>query len=86
MLLGNGLLPPIIWWALAPLSGIATLLFRERHTQLLEELRTYLRLNTHSEMKEELEQRFDDVNFEVEVEEFLKIGEAPRVLCTLKKG
>lgn len=75
MLLGNGLLPPIIWWVLAPLSGIATLLFRERHTQLLEELRTYLRLNTHSEMKEELEQRFDDVNFEVE--EFLKIGEAP---------
>ena len=71
MLLGNGLFPPLAWWLLAPLSGVCTLLFRERHAQLLEELRTYLRLNTHSEMKEELDQRLQDVT--VEVAEFLEI-------------
>lgn len=74
MLLGNGLLPPFFWWLLAPLSGISSLLFRERHTQLLEELRTYLKLNTHSEMKDELEQRLKTVD--VEVAEFLEIAAA----------
>lgn len=71
-LLGNELFPPFVWWLLAPLSGISTLLFRERHTQLLEELRTYLRLNTHSELKEELERRLQNVN--IEVAEFLELS------------
>jgi len=72
MILGTGLFPPFIWWILAPLSGVSALLFRERHTQLLEELRTYLKLNTHGEMKEELEQRLADIN--MEVSEFLLIA------------
>jgi hypothetical protein len=38
----------------------------------LEELRTYLKLNTHSEMKEELEQRLQNVN--IEVAEFLELS------------
>jgi len=64
-LLGGELIPPIFWWLLAPLSGIASLLFRERHAQLLEELRTYLKLNTHAEMRQELAQRLDTVRVEV---------------------
>ncbi len=71
-LLDNEFFPAFAWWLLAPLSGISTLLFRERHTQLLEELRTYLKLNTHSEMKEELEQRLQNVN--IEVAEFLELS------------
>jgi hypothetical protein len=66
MLLAGELLPTMGWWLLAPLSGIASLLFRERHTQLLDELRTYLRLNSHAEMKQELGQRLDLVCLEVE--------------------
>lgn len=66
MLLGGELLPPLAWWLLAPLSGVSSLLFRERHAQLLEELRTYLKLNTHSEMKQELEQRLAVVCMEVD--------------------
>lgn len=65
-LLGGELLPPLAWWLLAPLSGVSSLLFRERHAQLLEELRTYLKLNTHSEMKQELEQRLAVVCMEVD--------------------
>ncbi|NCF18709.1 MAG: hypothetical protein GWP63_10730 [Haliea sp.] len=65
-LLGSGLLPPTVWWLLAPLSGVSTLLFRERHAQLLEELRTYLKLNTHAEMKQELEQRLQQIQLEIE--------------------
>jgi hypothetical protein len=64
-LLGTELFAPLAWWLLAPLSGIASLLFRERHAQLLEELRTYLKLNTHAEMRRELEQRLDVVRLEV---------------------
>ena len=64
-LLGADVFSPAIWWLLAPLSGIATLLFRERHAQLLEELRTYLKLNTHSEMRQELAQRLETVRVEV---------------------
>ncbi len=71
-LLGGELFPPFVWWLLAPLSGISTLLFQERHTQLLEELRTYLKLGTHSEMKAELEQRLQTLN--VEVSEFLELS------------
>lgn len=55
----------LLWWFLAPLSGISSLLFRERHAQLLEELRTYLKLNTHAEMKDELAQRLETVRIEV---------------------
>lgn len=66
MLLAGELLPTIGWWLLAPLSGVASLLFRERHTQLLDELRTYLRLNSHAEMKQELGQRLELVCLEVE--------------------
>lgn len=55
----------VLWWFLAPLSGIAALLFRERHAQLLEELRTYLKLNTHSDMRKELAQRLETVRIEV---------------------
>lgn len=72
MLLGSELFPPLAWWMLAPLSGISSLLFRERHAQLLEELRTYLKLNGHDEMKAELEQRLD--NIQVEVSEFLALA------------
>ena len=64
-LLGGETIPPIAWWLLAPLSGIASLLFSERHAQLLEELRTYLKLNTHSEMRQELAQRLENVRIEV---------------------
>jgi hypothetical protein len=64
-LLGTELFAPLAWWLLAPLSGIASLLFRERHAQLLEELRTYLKLNTHAEMRRELAQRLDFVRLEV---------------------
>jgi len=66
MYLGEGLLPSWVWWLLAPLSGVSTLLFRERHAQLLEELRTYLRLRTHSDIREELEQRLENINLEIE--------------------
>ncbi len=66
MLLGGELLPTLGWWLLAPLSGVATLLFRERHAQLLDELRTYLRLNSHAEMRQELEQRLELVCLEVD--------------------
>jgi glycerol-3-phosphate O-acyltransferase / dihydroxyacetone phosphate acyltransferase len=55
----------LLWWFLAPLSGVSSLLFRERHAQLLEELRTYLKLNTHAEMKDELAQRLETVRIEV---------------------
>jgi 1-acyl-sn-glycerol-3-phosphate acyltransferase len=72
MLLGSGLVPPFAWWMLAPLSGISSLLFRERHAQLLEELRTYLKLNGHAEMKAELEQRLETI--QLEVAEFLAIA------------
>ena len=64
-LLSGEFVPASAWWLLAPLSGIASLLFRERHPQLLEELRTYLKLNTHAEMRRELEQRLDTVRMEV---------------------
>ncbi len=64
-LLGGEVIAPLAWWLLAPLSGIASLLFRERHAQLLEELRTYLKLNTHAEMRQELAQRLDTVRIEV---------------------
>jgi hypothetical protein len=64
-LLGTEVFSPLAWWLLAPLSGVASLLFRERHAQLLEELRTYLRLNTHAEMRRELAQRLDIVRLEV---------------------
>jgi len=64
-LLGTEVFSPLAWWLLAPLSGIASLLFRERHAQLLEELRTYLKLNTHAEMRRELAQRLDTVRLEV---------------------
>ena len=63
--LGTEVLSPLVWWLLAPLSGIASLLFRERHAQLLEELRTYLKLNTHAEMRRELAQRLENVRVEV---------------------
>jgi hypothetical protein len=71
MLLGSELVPTFAWWLLAPLSGVSALLFQERHTQLLDELRTYLKLKTHTEMKQELEQRLQDVT--IEVGEFLEI-------------
>jgi 1-acyl-sn-glycerol-3-phosphate acyltransferase len=64
-LLGGEVVAPLAWWLLAPLSGIASLLFRERHAQLLEELRTYLKLNTHADMRQELAQRLDTVRTEV---------------------
>jgi hypothetical protein len=71
MLFGSELIPPSVWWLLAPLSGVSALLFQERHTQLLDELRTYLKLKSHSEMKQELEQRLEEVT--IEVAEFLEI-------------
>lgn len=71
MLFGSELIPPSVWWLLAPLSGVSALLFQERHTQLLDELRTYLKLKSHSEMKQELEQRLEEVT--IEVTEFLEI-------------
>jgi glycerol-3-phosphate O-acyltransferase/dihydroxyacetone phosphate acyltransferase len=71
MLLGSELVPTFAWWLLAPLSGVSALLFQERHTQLLDELRTYLKLKTHTEMKQELEQRLQEVT--IEVDEFLEI-------------
>lgn len=64
-LLGGQGVAELLWWLLAPLSGISTLLFRERHAQLLEELRTYLKLNTHADMRDELEQRLETVRIEV---------------------
>jgi 1-acyl-sn-glycerol-3-phosphate acyltransferase len=64
-LLGGEVISPLAWWLLAPLSGIASLLFSERHAQLLEELRTYLKLKTHSEMRQELAQRLETVRIEV---------------------
>ena len=64
-LLGDQFLSVLLWWFLAPLSGVSSLLFRERHAQLLEELRTYLKLNTHAEMKDELAQRLETVRIEV---------------------
>ena len=64
-LLGGEAVSPLAWWLLAPLSGIASLLFRERHAQLLEELRTYLKLNTHADMRQELAQRLETVRIEV---------------------
>ncbi len=64
-LLGNEVFSPVWLWLLAPLSGIASLLFRERHAQLLEELRTYLKLSTHSDMKKELAQRLENLRIEV---------------------
>lgn len=74
--LGGVLASPVLWWLLAPLSGIASLLFRERHAQLLEELRTYLRLNTHAEMRQELAQRLETVR--VEVAELLAFDQLQR--------
>jgi glycerol-3-phosphate O-acyltransferase/dihydroxyacetone phosphate acyltransferase len=71
-LLGKGLFPPALWWLLAPVSGVASVLFQERHAQLLDELRTYLRLRSHSEMKAELRQRLETV--EMEVTEFLELA------------
>lgn len=74
LLLAGELLPTIGWWLLAPLSGVSSLLFRERHAQLLDELRTYLRLNSHAEMKQELGQRLERVC--LEVEELLAVAPA----------
>ena len=54
-----------LWWLLAPLSGVSSMLFQERHAQLLEELRTYLKLNTHADMRQELAQRLETVRIEV---------------------
>jgi len=71
ILFGSELIPSTAWWLLAPLSGVSALLFQERHTQLLDELRTYLKLKTHTEMKQELEQRLEEVT--IEVGEFLEI-------------
>jgi glycerol-3-phosphate O-acyltransferase/dihydroxyacetone phosphate acyltransferase len=55
--LGEELVPPFLGWLLAPVSGIATLLFRERYAQIMDELRTYLFLNTNEDLREEVEQR-----------------------------
>ena len=79
-LLGTEVFPPLAWWLLAPLSGVASLLFRERHAQLLEELRTYLKLNTHAEMRQELAQRLDIVR--LEVAELLAFDLQQRALST----
>jgi 1-acyl-sn-glycerol-3-phosphate acyltransferase len=65
MLFGEGTWATLAWWLLAPLSGVCSLLFRERHAQLLDELRTYLMLNSHAEMKQELAQRLEVVCMEV---------------------
>ena len=73
-MLENEFFPAYVWWILAPLSGVSSLLFRERHAQLLEELRTYLKLNNHVEMKEELEQRLENIC--IEVTELLAISAA----------
>ena len=64
-LLSSQAFSALLWWLLAPLSGISSLLFRERHAQLLEELRTYLKLNTHADMRQELAQRLETVRIEV---------------------
>jgi glycerol-3-phosphate O-acyltransferase/dihydroxyacetone phosphate acyltransferase len=66
----------LLWWLLAPLSGVSSLLFRERHAQLLEELRTYLKLNTHADMRHELAQRLETVR--IEVAELLAFDAAQR--------
>ena len=73
-MLENEFFPAYVWWILAPLSGVSSLLFRERHAQLLEELRTYLKLNNHAEMKQELEQRLENIC--IEVTELLAISAA----------
>ena len=65
MILGEGLLPAWFWWLLAPASGTATVLFLEHHARLLDELITYLRLKTQSDIREELEERLENVDREV---------------------
>jgi 1-acyl-sn-glycerol-3-phosphate acyltransferase len=65
-LLSSEFFPPLFWGLLAPLSGVSSMLFVEQHSQLLEELRTYIRLNSHAEMRQELEHRLDMVCLEVE--------------------
>ena len=76
-MLENEFFPAYVWWILAPLSGVSSLLFRERHAQLLEELRTYLKLNNHAEMKDELEQRLENIC--LEVTELLAISAASQL-------
>lgn len=65
MILGEGLLPAWFWWLLAPASGTAAVLFLEHHARLLDELITYLRLKTQSDIREELEERLENVDREV---------------------
>jgi glycerol-3-phosphate O-acyltransferase/dihydroxyacetone phosphate acyltransferase len=64
-MLGDQVFTTWLWWLLAPLSGVSSMLFRERHAQLLEELRTYLKLNTHADMRQELARRLETVRIEV---------------------
>lgn len=80
-LLGSETFPALAWWLLAPLCGIASLLFSERHAQLLEELRTYLKLNTHTEMRQELAERLEIVS--IEVAELLAFDAQSRDRATL---
>lgn len=70
--LAEGLMPAWFWWLLAPASGVTSLLFREQHAQLLEELITYLRVQTQTELREELEERLETV--EREVAEFIAVA------------
>lgn len=72
VLLGQGFLPVFLLWCLGPLSGAATLLFMERHAQVWEELRAYLRHNNVAEIRQELDERLQNVK--VEVAEVLAAG------------
>lgn len=72
LLLGQGFLPVFLWWCLGPLSGAAALLFMERHSQVWEELRAYLRHNNVAEIRQELDERLHNVK--VEVAELLEAG------------
>lgn len=71
--LGQGHLPPLFWWLLAPASGIATILLVERHTRIQEELRSFTLLRKQEDIEVELKERLE--NIETEVTEFIIIAE-----------
>ncbi len=68
-ILGSGLLPAWFWWLLAPVSGIISIYFLEHYAQMLEEMTTYIRLQSRSEIREEIEERL--INLEREVKDYV---------------
>ncbi len=73
-ILGYGLLPVWFWWLMAPISGIASIYFLEHYSQMLEEMTTYIRLQSKSEIREEIEERL--VTLEREVGEYFEASQS----------